>query len=264
MGLFDKKYCSVCGKEIGLLGNRKVEDGNLCKDCASKLSPWFTGRRKTTVEDIKAQLAYREENKKKLENFHPTLTLGNGSTKIYVDEPSQTFVVSRIADWKKNNSDLLSLSDVRDCVINVEEDAEEIYQEVDDKEVSYDPKRYKYEYTFKTEIKLDHPFISEIEFDLIDKPVESKESEEYQVEEYNGKVVQHVLMPNRYPSPGELVLHSPANTSGETWTCECGTVNNGGKFCSECGKERPKRWYCPECGKENYGKFCIECGHKKP
>lgn len=40
MGFFDKKYCDVCGEKIGLLGNRKLEDGNLCKDCAAKLSPF--------------------------------------------------------------------------------------------------------------------------------------------------------------------------------------------------------------------------------
>ena len=34
--LFEKKICSVCGGEIGLLGNRKLEDGNLCKNCAKK------------------------------------------------------------------------------------------------------------------------------------------------------------------------------------------------------------------------------------
>ena len=42
MGLFDKKYCSICDEKIGLLGNRKLSDGNLCKDCAAKLSPWFS------------------------------------------------------------------------------------------------------------------------------------------------------------------------------------------------------------------------------
>ena len=40
MGLFDKKYCDICGEKIGFLGNRKLEDGNLCKDCAKKLSPF--------------------------------------------------------------------------------------------------------------------------------------------------------------------------------------------------------------------------------
>ena len=62
MGLFDafkKKECSICGGEIGLLGNRKLEDGNMCKNCAAKLSPWFSERRSSTVEEIKAQLDYR-------------------------------------------------------------------------------------------------------------------------------------------------------------------------------------------------------------
>jgi len=29
--LFEKKICSICGGEIGLLGNRRLADGNLCK-----------------------------------------------------------------------------------------------------------------------------------------------------------------------------------------------------------------------------------------
>ena len=28
MGLFDKKYCDICGEKIGLLGNRKLDNGN--------------------------------------------------------------------------------------------------------------------------------------------------------------------------------------------------------------------------------------------
>ena len=59
MGLFDKKYCDVCGAKIGFLGNRKLEDGNLCKDCAGKLSPFFSDRRNSTVAEIKEQLAYQ-------------------------------------------------------------------------------------------------------------------------------------------------------------------------------------------------------------
>ena len=66
MGLFDKKYCDICGEKIGLLGNRKLENGNLCKTCAKKLSPWFSDRRNSTVEEIKAQLAYREENRERV------------------------------------------------------------------------------------------------------------------------------------------------------------------------------------------------------
>ena len=52
MGLFDKKYCDICGEKIGLLGNCKLDDGNLCKECAKKLSPWFEERRHSTVEEM--------------------------------------------------------------------------------------------------------------------------------------------------------------------------------------------------------------------
>ena len=29
--LFEKKVCDICGGDIGLLGNRKLEDGNCCR-----------------------------------------------------------------------------------------------------------------------------------------------------------------------------------------------------------------------------------------
>lgn len=63
MGLFDKKVCDICGEKIGLLGNRKLDDGNLCKDCAKKLSPWFEERRHSTVEDIRN--SWHTENRTK-------------------------------------------------------------------------------------------------------------------------------------------------------------------------------------------------------
>ena len=82
--LFEKKICSVCGGEIGLLGNRKLEDGNLCKNCAKKLSPWFSDRRHSTVDEIKEQLAYREANLEQVKAFLTTRTLG-ADTKILLD-----------------------------------------------------------------------------------------------------------------------------------------------------------------------------------
>ena len=82
MALFSKKTCSICGGEIGLFGNRKLEDGNMCKHCAAKLSPWFSDRRRSTVVDILGQLDYREANKEKVAAFRPTKTLGNDNVKL--------------------------------------------------------------------------------------------------------------------------------------------------------------------------------------
>ena len=109
--LFEKKECAICGGEIGLLGNRKLEDGNCCKNCAAKLSPWFSERRQSTVEDIKAQLEYREANQEKVAAFHATRTLGE-SMKVILDEDAGKFIVTSARNWQSVNPDVLSFSDV--------------------------------------------------------------------------------------------------------------------------------------------------------
>ena len=86
MGLFDKKYCDICGEKIGLLGNRKLENGNLCKNCAKILSPWFSDRRNSTVEEIKEHLAYREANQEKVQSAIQAATDGLKDMKEEIDE----------------------------------------------------------------------------------------------------------------------------------------------------------------------------------
>ena len=104
MGLFDKKYCDVCGEKIGLLGNRKLEDGNLCKECAKKLSPFFNERRHSTVAEIKEQLDYREANKKKVADFNPTRVI-SGNMNIYIDEDKHQWIITRTRKWRDENPD---------------------------------------------------------------------------------------------------------------------------------------------------------------
>ena len=120
MGLFDKKYCGVCGQKIGLFGNRKLEDANLCKDCAAKLSPWFSDRRQSTLAEIKDQLAYREANKDKVAAFHPTLTLGK-STKVLIDEDAERFIVTSARNWQDANPDVIDFADVTGCELDINE-----------------------------------------------------------------------------------------------------------------------------------------------
>ena len=148
MGLFDKKYCDICGEKIGLLGNRKLENGNLCKNCAKKLSPWFSDRRSSTVEEIKAQLAYREENRQKVAAFHTTRTLGT-NTKVLLDEDAGKFMVTRARDLQEANPDVLDFADVTGCNLDIDESRSELKREdKDGKEVSYNPPRYEYSYDF--------------------------------------------------------------------------------------------------------------------
>ncbi len=172
MGLFDKKFCSVCGDKIGLLGNRKLEDGNLCKNCAAKLSPWFSERRHSTVDDIKGQLDYREENKAAVAAFHCTRTLGN-NMKILLDEDARKFMVTSARDLASANPDVLSYSDVTGCTIDIDESRDELKQkDKEGKEISYNPPRYSYEYNFDVIINVNNPYFDEIKFRLNSSSIE--------------------------------------------------------------------------------------------
>lgn len=173
MGLFDKKYCDICGNKIGLLGNRKLENGNLCKECAAKLSPWFSDRRRSTVEQIREQLAYREENKAAVEAFHTTRTLGAG-TKVLLDEDAGKFMVTSARNYRDANPDVMDFSQVTGCRIDVDEDKTELKrQDKDGKEVSYNPPRYTYAYDFYVVINVNTPYFDEIRFQLNSSSIES-------------------------------------------------------------------------------------------
>ncbi len=164
--LFDKKECSICGGEIGLLGNRKLEDGNLCKECAKKLSPWFDDRRHSTVDQIAEQLDYREANRDKVAKFRTTRTLGEG-TKILLDEDAGVFMVASTRNFAEENPDVLAFSDVTGCNLDIDEDKTEIMRETPDgEEVSYNPPRYSYEYDFYMTIHVRNPYFDEIRFKL--------------------------------------------------------------------------------------------------
>ncbi len=164
--LFEKKNCDICGGEIGLLGNRKLEDGNLCKECAKKLSPWFSERRQSTVEEIRAQLEYREANRAEVEKFHVTRTLGLG-TKVLLDEDAGKFLVTSAQRWQEANPDILDFSQVTGCDVDIDESKTEEKRKLPDgKEVSYNPPRYHYSYEFNVNIHVNSPWFDKIRFRL--------------------------------------------------------------------------------------------------
>ncbi|NLC89749.1 MAG: DUF4428 domain-containing protein [Clostridiaceae bacterium] len=166
MALFSKKNCDVCGGKIGMLGNRKLEDGNLCKDCAKQLSPYFSDRKRSTVADIKEQLAYREANKADVAAFNVTRTLGTG-TKVLLDEDAEKFIVSSAKRWQDGNPDVLNFSQVTGCLVDIDETRNEIMQtDSEGKEKSYTPPRYEHDYDFYITIHVNHPYFDQIRYRL--------------------------------------------------------------------------------------------------
>lgn len=294
MGLFDKKYCDVCGEKIGFLGNKKLKDGNLCKECSNKLSPFFHERRNSTVEEIKAQLIYREENKLQLKNFSPELIFGN-SKKIYIDRNNKKFIVSSL-NWRECNADIISFSDVISVDKEISKNKSEIYyKDENNKTKSYNPPRYEYEYMFNLTINVNSPWFNKIELEISDgnRP-ESVYTDLYREYEKEINTIFTILNCEFSKNENEElnVLNSLSKDEKNkflelikfsTWKCKtCGNSNLGEMVCKNCGskfndeefikiiknisfaqnfeKNSIKNWKCEYCGSNNSGNFCTNCG----
>lgn len=282
MGLFDKKYCDICGEKIGLLGNRKLEDGNLCKDCAKKLSPWFSDRRRSTVEDIKGQLAYREENREKAAQFRTTRSFGE-EWKVLLDEDHRWFTVTRARDLAEANPDILDFDAITGCRMDIDESRTELtHEDADGKDVSYVPPRYEYSYDFFLIITVRHPYFDEMRFSL------NSSSVYYEPQKLPQRApMSHAPMdrPSGRPKminasrvdPEDCAEYRKYRQMGDEICQALEQARSGGKqpagaapeenaVMREAAQDIPAAgpWTCPACGGANTGRFCEYCGSPRP
>lgn len=114
-----KMNCSVCGKEIGILGQIKLSDGNvICRDCEKQVSPFFEplecsiqtyhGNVKQNEDGLKLYEAYFDKNKKaiKLCDNHVIYDPGTALVCIFGDRGGifnrkKFYNVFRLADIEK-------------------------------------------------------------------------------------------------------------------------------------------------------------------
>ncbi|MBQ4064489.1 MAG: DUF4428 domain-containing protein [Clostridia bacterium] len=268
MGLFSKKFCDICGEKIGFLGNRKLEDGNLCKDCAGKLSPFFRERRSSTVEEIRAQLAYRAENEKVLKTFHPSLTFGVDE-KVYLDVENKRMIVTSADDWASCNPDIIAAEQITAVETEIEDDEEELfYTDREGNEKSYDPPRYKHAYEFHVTFKIDSPWFDEIHVDLNngERPAR-KEDDCYLKWQMRMQELASILRRwNGQKTPEEVLLGPDAYVTELRKKAVMGIPMEPSAPVTEAHPLSPScqtfdgAWTCPACGAENHGKFCEECG----
>ena len=282
MGLFDKKYCDICGEKIGLLGNRKLEDGNLCKDCAKKLSPWFSDRRRSTVEDIKGQLAYREENRERAAQFRTTRSFGE-DRKVLLDEDHRWFTVTRARDLAEANPDILDFDAITGCRMDIDESRTELtHEDADGKDVSYVPPRYEYSYDFFLVISVRHPYFDEMRFSL------NSSSVYYEPQKLPQRApMSHAPMdrPSGRPKminasrvdPEDCAEYRKYRQMGDEICQALEQARSGGKqpagaapeeniIMREAAQDIPAAgpWTCPACGGANTGRFCEYCGSPRP
>ncbi len=244
--LFEKKNCDICGGEIGLLGNRKLEDGNCCKDCAKKLSPWFDDRRHSTIQEIQEQLAYREANKAAVAAFRSTHSYGCNWQYLHIDKNSRKFLITEdSSDFRADNPDVLDFSQVTSVEFRPDEFRTEVMRvDSEGNEVSYVPRRYEYSYDFHLKILVDHPYFSEMKMKMNNDSIcvtppsgirefmdpDCQRSPDYREYERMGQEIVELL--TSQPEP------VPAAAPGAPKFCpECGSPVSGGKFCMNCGRK---------------------------
>lgn len=242
MGLFDKKYCDMCGEKISLLGNRKLEDGNMCSHCAKKISPFMTDRRRTTVAEMKEHLAYREQNKTELAAFQCKAAFGDSYSKFCVDSVQRKFYVGsdNRASAEKENPDVIPFSSVQSCELDIQEHKQEVYiQDSQGNKQRYNPPRYTYDYDFYMDIRVDNRWFDKIHFKLNSSDVDRNSIKFRAYEEMGNKII--AMLTAGEP---ETKVDSPATQSQPVMA-------------------DPTPWVCGGCGATNMGNFCEYCGTPK-
>lgn len=232
MGLFDKKICDNCGAKIGLLGKRKLEDGIICKDCSSKLSPWFSERKQSTLSEIQEQLAYREKNKEILSTLNPTVKLGglrSGDYAVYIDNAKNKFFVTAASNYRNANPDIIDMSQVISCRCDIADNLTEITYKGPDGE---DHTRSGYEFVFWIEINVNNPYFNKMLFRLNSSTVYSQTPEfmSYQntanqiCAAFGGTV--HMENIETFGGMNVNTMNMGMNTGGMTGTMNMGMPNN--------------------------------------
>ena len=282
MGLFDKKFCDVCGEKIGMLGNRKLEDGNLCKDCAKKLSPWFDDRRHSTLEEIKNQLQMREENRRLVSSFHPGRVIRSDRYNLYIDERQQMFAASVNLD-REDNPDIISLSQITGCNLDVNETRTEEYRtDRDGERESYDPPRYSYSYDYYFYIYLNHPYIREMKLRLNSMDLsEDDRNRRHDVERAGQEMMSYLqnvtgciaggmgMNQGMGMQPGMgmnsqqgmgMNPNMPQNMNVQSCMGAAAGAAAGAAGAGFAGNTADGPWVCQSCGATNTGRFCESCG----
>ena len=110
MGLFEKKYCDLCGDKVNALTRQKLSDGYLCSDCKHKLSSLSSGWKNRTLADVKTHL---EQNRQKYSAFVQSASAGTNE-KLVVDFNNRKFYFTIGRDFKNSNPEIFDFSQLQD------------------------------------------------------------------------------------------------------------------------------------------------------
>lgn len=216
-------------------------------------------------------MAYREENKKRVAEFHTTRSYGE-DVKLLIDKDHKTFMVTGASDLMAANPDVVDLADLTGCSLKVDESREELLREgADGKEVSYVPPRYEYSFDFYIILNVNHKYFNEMRFRL------NENSLCLEYDSANGfgssvttKVANVGLVDKKDPSIN--LEYRRYLKMGESVVQLLTDIIDGKDIDAPTVEEKtetpvataPTSWKCSACGGENTGNFCEYCGTPRP
>ncbi len=111
MGIFSKKECALCGAKAGLLTRLHLKDDVfICGDCGQKTSANMEGYGDYTLDEVKENMSYKEENDQRYESeftHSREIVLDNSHPIMAVDDTKGEFAL-----LKDNHPDIFSFDDV--------------------------------------------------------------------------------------------------------------------------------------------------------
>lgn len=206
MARLDRQYCDICNKVLPSMGYYRLEDGSICSACSKLISPFLNNRKEKSADYIKRHIEYRQENKKKLSSFRPSIGFGFDK-KIYIDPYMSGFVVTKRKEDEiiLDNPDIIPLSQVVSCDTNIREYKKEEYKIGENgRKESYFPPHITFYYDFKVEIVIDSEWFDKIVIDLNGESIEGRGSVRYQKCTGIAKQLKDTLMVDKKRMPFEV------------------------------------------------------------
>ena len=184
MGLFSKK-CSICGDSGNMLTSKKLTDGHLCGNCKKRLSPWFDDFKHASTDEIREQIAYRENNRKELDDFQVTKYWGvkkyRVANQFVYDKARKEFVIvegpidDESVNFRDKNPDIIHFDQVQDVWLEVDEYWTEGDGEYEARPLNQNLTQDKYKdvfwrYDFYLNFVTTHPYAKSIRYKMNFKP----------------------------------------------------------------------------------------------
>ena len=141
---------------------------------------------------------------------------------------------------EQNNPDIVPLSAITSCRLEIDERREEEeYTDQDGETRSYVPPKYTYSYDYKIKLSVNTPWFDDMDFQLNTFSVEDRERAKMMKYEQFGNQIVSALTGVPAPVYGGMMNQGyPQQGSGDSWVCGCGAVNTG-RFCEYCGTPKP-------------------------